>query len=436
MPIYNRGGKSMMVGRIGKLNCIRQFVLLPGERLSMKMKGDVRLSPLKQLTSVNLDASIEAFAQPIRWLDDNFVDYIKEGQSTALNLPTITSWNLEKRATSGLGVGRIDHDFWDVYAKSIVNIWNEWYRWPEDTKESVASPPLSFFDDFGKECVNLPSAQTRLHDTPVLDSSEYQVGSAVNMDVRDLAAIQARYSQAAKTDWSSQERYTKFMQDVYGARGSKEVDQIPTRLQKGAQLSVKGRDLYATDGSSLGEKSSINAFGIDHTFQDYIAPEHMIISVCCLLRFMPIFDSSVSPYIYPDDLSYAVVQGDGNQLGAIAPVPVKSREVDGSGTSSVIGYLPSGWQLREGYNHIAHTVLELNNFPLLDNQPLTAAGMRDASKIGSCFRSTALEHYFGDINFQCNVDSRIPPAGTSIMSGGDKNSIGTSVNHPDGGWLM
>lgn len=434
----NRGGKSLKVGDIGRFNVLRQHLLLPGERMNTSLKGNVRLSGLRQQTSVYLHAQIDAFAAPLRWFYSDFPDYLQEGIATVKTIPTLTgaTWTADRPRTSNLGIGNISFDFAKWYAQMPISVWNEWYRWPENAKVSVDTPPISFFDAKGKECVNLASAATRIHDAPALDALEYQVPAATVLDVRDLSLWQARFSQAAKTDWTSQERYNVFMRDVFNARGSNEVDQVPIRLKKGAELSVMPRDMYATDGASLGELMSISNFQVSHSWDDFIASEHMIVCYIMLLRFAPIMEDGVAPGIYPNHAGYTYFQGDPNIIGAQRPQLVATREIDGSGGAGTIGYLPQGWEWREGFTHVDWHISDLGNFPLLDQQPLTADGYRDATKINqSAFRSTALRHYYADLDFNISVQGRIPDAGTSIMAGG-KGSAKPKGNHPTGGNVM
>lgn len=431
----NRGGKSLKVGDIGRLSVLRQHLMLPGETLNASIKGNVRLSGLRQQTSVYLHAQIEAFAAPLRWYFSGFPDYLKEGIKTATTIPVLTGtdWTASPAKTSNLGIGRTTHDIAKWWAQHPINVWNEWYRWPEDAKVSVSSPPIAFFADQGKECVNLESALTRLHDAPSFDAAtERDVPAVTVLDVRALADFQAKFHQAAVTDWTSQERYNAFMRDVYGAAGNNEVDQVPIRLKKGAELGVQPRDMYATDGASLGELMSINNFQVDHKWDSFQAKEHMIVCYVMVLRFAPIADTGVSPHAYPTVFDYETMQGDPAIMAAQPPVAVTIREL-ASGDGTAIGFLPHGWQWREGFNHVDEVVNDLQNFPLLNVATVTATGFRDASKILAAFRSTALRHWFGDLDFNCNIKSRIPPSGKSIVAGSGRS--GPKGNHPTGGWV-
>lgn len=440
MPTYNRGGKTHKAMFIGHLDCLRQHLLLPGERLIPSVRGNVRLSGLRQQTSVYLHAQLEAFAAPLRWYYANFPTYLKEGVSTAETIPTVDTtaepiW-LNRNVHSALGIGNVNADFAEWHIKFPASVHNEWFRWPEDARQNLASIPTSYYSFGGPKTVNLSSAATRIHDAPSFDATtETDVPSATVLDVRDLARFQARFNQAAVTDWTSVDRYNVFMRDIFGAKGNNEVDQVPIRLRSGAELSVHPRDLYASDASGLGEIMSINNFQVDHQWDPFVAPEHMIVGYFMTLRFSPILEDNVLPGVYPQHTDYFVYQGDPDVIAAERPVDVAAREIDGDGDATVLGYLPAGWQLREGFSHIDDAVATVSNFPLLDSQPLTAAGYRDATRINNCFRSTQLNHCFADLDFNCAVMSGVPAAGRSIVAGAGVQRRGPGGIHPVGGYL-
>lgn len=438
---YNRGGKSLCVGDIGCMKVLRQMILYPGERLrNPRIRGNVRLSGLRQQTSVYLDATLEAFAAPLRWFYPNFPTYLQEGVTTAETIPTMTApvSEQDQQAVSNLGIGHVNRAFAKWFIQMPLKVHNEWFRWLEDTRFSTTTPlytDIAGPTGHGPICVNLTSMASRMHASPTIHADESDVPSATVMDVRTLVQYQARFKQAAETDWTTQNRYQPFMKNIYGAAGSVEIDQIPTRLRSGARLSVQPRDMYASDAAGLGEIMSISNFNVDHTWSDYVAKEHEIICFVQLMRFAPIMQDGLAPGVYPDVTPYSYFQGDPDIIAAKAPEAISSQEIDAGGDATIIGYGPAGWQLREGHSHSDKTVRDVLNFPLLDGQLLTAAGYRDASKINNAFRSTALRHWFADLNFSLEVESRIKPAGHSIVAGSAKGS-GPSGNQPTGGYLI
>lgn len=432
---YNIGGKTVETARIGKLVVLRQHLLWPGERLNASITGNVRLAALRSTSAVYLHAGIYAFAAPLRWYQLDFPDYIKEGRTTIKTIDQVTTPWPGSHASRRLGIGHPQEDFAKWFVQHPTQVHNRWFKWPEDTDASITSPVTTFWDPYGPKCVNLKSAPTRIRDAPTIDSTESEVASATEFDVRNLALIQARFQQAAKTDWSAQDRYIPFLQDIWkGAKGSNEVDKIPMQLRNSAQLSVSPEDMYATDGPSLGQISSLNNFNVDHKWAPFIAPEHMIVCYMMLLRFKPVFADGISPMAYMNDMTYADMQGDPNVMAHLQPVNVKSREVE-QGDATVIGVLPAGWKRREGFNHIGRRPEEISTFAFLDGAPETAEGLRDASLITNAFETTVLDHALADLDFDCIVDSQMPTAGDSIMAGSISSAGKPAGLHPTGGYL-
>ena len=439
MPKYNRGGKTMKAQDVGRMSVLRQHFLMPGERLQPSVTGNVRLAGLRQQTSVYLNARIECFATPIRWLWDQWPDYVKQGPTGVLTPPTMSgsAWTgaPARNHTQHLGVGMPMTAFFKPFAQAPILIFNRWFKWKEDADIDYDNPPTTFYGGDDK-LVNLPSAASRLHDESAFNDGEYRVPSATVLDIRDLAQYQARFNQAALAEWNAEERYNVFMQEIFNAQGNDEVDKVPTRLRSGAELGVTPRDMYATDGPSLGEIMSINNFSVNHRWDDFIAKEHCIITYVMAIRFLPIMEDGVMPGLYPAETTYPVYQGDPHLIAAERPVDVSIRELDGTDSGTTIGYLPAAWQLREGYDHIDNKIASLGNFPLMDNQPTTAAGYRDATRINDAFRSSALGDWFADLDFKCNVVSQIPEAGHSIVTGGTRNRMPDGKLHPTGGYLV
>lgn len=433
---YNRGGKTLKAGDIGRMSVLRQHLLLPGERFKPSVQGNVRLSGLRQQTSVYLNANIEAFVAPLRWYFPDFPEYLQDGYLTSKVIPTIAlgaPWNAPSDITSQLGVGKITAPFCKWFAQHPINVWNEWYKHPDGTTQSVTTPLASFYDNFGQPVTNMPTATTRIRDSSVADA---EVPAVTEVNLRDFARRQAIFQQEVVKEYKSgtgtEERYNRFMSSIMNAKGNNEVDQIPTRLKSGASLSVKPHDMYASDGASLGEIMSISNFQVDHKWDSFQAQEHMIVCYIMTLKFSPISDSGVLPALYPADTAYDIYQGDPNILANSTVVGVKRREVM-DGDATILGGLPAGWQLREGSNHVDKIVADLQNFPLLKNTVETADGLRDASNISDAFRSLALRHWFADLDFSIPVNSSIPSAGQSITSGADGGTRTLKGNYPDGG---
>lgn len=432
MERYDRGGRVITCGEIGRFHVLRQQFMLPGETIHQKIRGSFQLSPTVQRANVHLNAHLACYAAPVRWFWDQWTDFVQEGISTALTIPTLTGtqWTASRQRTTNLGLGHLTHDFCKWYAQMPIQVWNEWYRWHETAREDVDSPDPTFFDDLGKPCVNLSAASSRIRQTPTIDALESDIPSATTVDVRDIATYQARYQQAAVTEWTSESRYKAFLKDIYNASGTNEVDKVPIQLMGTANLGVTPREMYATDGPSLGEQTTLNNFNVENDWEPFTCPEHMLLCTVAVLRFEPILEDGVAPLVYPAHHSKNDYQGDPEQF-MIEPQDVRSRQIDGNGDATVIGKLPAGWAHRERWNHVANRIAAQGTYPLLDNQPTTADGYRDPTKINDAiFANQQLLHWQSELNFDCDVLSHVPPAGQSIVAG--SNRRGPRGIHPTG----
>ena len=97
----SRGGHTLKTGKIGRANCIRQQILMPGERMNIGMSGKVRLESLRERDVVRINAHLASFMTPLRWLWSDFPDYVKQGPDTAIARDVVTgaaNW-------SALGIG-------------------------------------------------------------------------------------------------------------------------------------------------------------------------------------------------------------------------------------------------------------------------------------------------------------------------------------------
>ena len=65
MPMYDRGGKVLKTGKIGRVNILRQQMLLPGERLRASVNGGVRLTTLREPESVSIHARVDGFVSAV-----------------------------------------------------------------------------------------------------------------------------------------------------------------------------------------------------------------------------------------------------------------------------------------------------------------------------------------------------------------------------------
>ena len=82
MSQVSRGGLTLKSGIIGRVNCLRQQIMMPGERMSINMSGKVRLETLRERDVFRINAHLASFMTPLRWLVPDWTDYVKSMGNT------------------------------------------------------------------------------------------------------------------------------------------------------------------------------------------------------------------------------------------------------------------------------------------------------------------------------------------------------------------
>jgi hypothetical protein len=402
-----RGGQILKSGKVGRVNCLRQTMLRPGETVKPRISGTVKMESLRERDSLRMNAHLFMFLTPIRWLWSSWPDFIKEGPNTALYPP---SSSVADPVHVGIG-GNPTMTIFDWYTDNYLRVYNEWFKWPE-------AADATSVDADGNKAVPLPSAFSRVRDSADPDNAgDAQVSSATNFDVRTLAQQQAIFARAMDSEVLSFERYQALLSSMFGADGSREVDQVPILIDD-VETGVDPREMPATDGASLGTWQSIYDFDIDHTFGNITAPEHSILSVFLVVRFASVHEDDTDPLAAavgtPD---WAELVGDPRILKATPPQQVTNRELFGTNLAGALGYLPAGWRWRTGVNLVGPRVDARNSFPIYPDSPTTAAACRDASRVNPAFNSAALGDYMVDTWMSIPSYCDTPEAIESYMLG-------------------
>ena len=423
MTMSDRGGQTLKTGKIGRVNCVRQQILMPGENMDIRIKGKVKLESLRERDTLRINAHLATFMTPLRWLFPNFPDYLKEGPDSATSIPTVS-----RRDWAQYGIGHEDATARAMYAhweNSVLRIYNEWYKWPEDADATV-------WDADGNKAVPMSAPFSRIRDTiDPADSDDYTLASATNFDVRDLAQTQGKFKSAMKRDVLSFNRYMELVQEAWGGDASREVDQVPMLIDM-QEVGVNPREIPATDGASLGQWQSFFDFEVDHSIDGVTAPEHCILTYMLLVRFPPIIEG-IHPLARDAAHSWAEFVGDPDILAHSKPDQVESRDIHLGGASSALGYLPAGWQWRAGHDVVGNRVDVLDSFPYM-NSPTTTAHCRDATRVKDAFRSATLGDYVVDLYFTENSRNRINTSMESYFVG--MQGGGNDAEFPKSGKML
>ena len=417
-----RGGQSLKTGKIGRANVLRQQMLAPGEVMNTSIRGKVKLETLRERDSLRINAHCATFITPVRWLFPQWPDYIKEGQDTVQSIPTVTGQDL-----SSLGVGAYSPEqttiqkFW---LDAPVRIYNEWIKWPED-------PDINQWPSDGHPAVPLQHVWNRCRYQHEPDSSaDFLVNSATEFDVRALSEIQARYRSGMDRDVMSFNRYMEMLKDMYGADGSREVDQVPIMVDQ-CEVGVNPRDMAATDAAGLGEWQSIFDFGVNHDIKGISFPEHCIVTYMMIIRFAPLIEGRHP--LASDQLQWEEQVMDVDILGSARPQPVTLQEFAANNSTTDMGYLPAGWQWRAQHDVIGQRIDVRDSFPYMQT-PTTQTNAKDATRIKQAFRSQSLGDYVVDLYFHENVKSPINTAKESYFVG--MEGKGNTAEFPDQGKML
>ena len=425
MTQVSRGGLTLKSGLIGRTNCLRQQIMMPGERMNVNMSGNVRLETLRERDVFRINAHLATFMTPLRWLWSGWPDYVKSRGTSGI-IPALTGEpNLAKfgiGATNSAIVTQGCHQFWQ---DALLRIYNEWYKWPENADATT-------WNDDGEVAVPLSKAWSKCRFDASPDSAgDTDVASVNDFDVRELARVQAQFRSAMKTDVLSFNRWMELVKQTWKGDGSREVDQVPIMLDQ-VEVGVNPRDMPATDGASLGQWQSIYDFNVNHGIRGIVAPEHCIVSTILTVRFASITEGR---HPLAQNAEPITMIADPEVMAAQQPQQVQLGDVFMTDSSTPIGFLPSGWQWRTDHDVIGSRIDAADSFPYM-NAPTTQAECKDATRIKDAFRSSRLGNYVADIYFQ---EESYQPTGTamdSYLSGmmDHTMNIGNSNNEfPHGG---
>ena len=424
MTRVSRGGLTLKSGKIGRVNCLRQQIMMPGERMNINMSGKVRMETLRERDVFRINAHLATFMTPLRWIEPNWIDFVKENGGV-----NITSLQTPDLAKYGIGAYNSDiitsgcHKFWE---NSLLRIYNEWYKWPE-------SPDSTSWHDDGEIAVPLSKnwSRCRYKADPIASPDKEAPALNDTVDIRDIALAQARYRAAMKREVLSFNRWMELVKQTWKGDGSREVDQVPIMLDQ-VEVGVNPRDMPATDGASLGQWQSIYDFNIDHGIRGIVAPEHCIISTMLVVRFASITEGRhpLAQTIRTSDLI-----ADPEFLASETPTAVEASDVFMTDSSTTLGYLPAGWQWRSDHDVIGPRIDAADSFPYM-NAPTTQTECKDATRIKDAFRSQRLGDYVVDMYTKEDSTQPVGTAMDSYMAGmmDDVRNMGNSADEfPHGG---
>ena len=417
MPRYNRSGRNVQTIALGKVMCLRQELMHPGEIIDSSVQGRVRLAAMREQEGLPVHVHLEGFVTPLRWLQTNWDTYVKEGPSTSESLgpaahPTALG--------DYLGVGFVVSPdvVWHVFLANYLRVYNEYFKWPEDADSTTVGKANH---KYGLPAVNLPSRWTRFISQDSISADETELttvasGSREKFDIRDLAEKIARFRHEQEQEWSSSGRYKEFLQTAWGASGVNEVDEVPYSLgyENGT---MSAANLWATDADGIGEVAGIYEFDIGHSFGKIFAPEASIVSYFLVIRSLPVLEDQSNPFLALDDKTWAEITGHPGLLAKQRPKKWKERDIQQAlDTTTDLGYVPAGQEWRVGWDNVSRDIAVRESFMTMPDSAID--NWKYHPPADQAFRSSSLGQGIVHLYFRQMSNSRIPLPMASVMAGG------------------
>ena len=351
----------------------------------------------------------------MRFLWDKWVDYLREGMDTALTMPTSTLSN--KMASEGghvYGTGPAQNNkIRTHYIDNYNLVYNWFFKWPEDAEKKLAASNNNLnAARYGLKAVNLPANVTRLKKTEDVDASDYELSTTgAKFDIRDLTALRARYHSEQTRDWLAADRYQEIMNEIFGVKVGENPEERPWLIDH-HNTWLRGTNVYATDGSSLGDRAGVMAIDFNHNIQ-FPAPEHGLIAWFLVLRIPPYYDKGYNPMAGQKVTDWAQITGEPRLIKAQKPEAVPTNKYLAVGTGATIGYEPAGQHLRQGWTSVDPILVERGTMPIMT----TGAEFNYHNPVDHIFTSDALGNFWGNMHFEQIVGSRVPEPMYSVMTG-------------------
>ena len=435
----------MATHRLGRLKCLRQEYLCPGESYDVNIEGSIAMTQLRERMSVDIHVGIYAFFTPMRYLVDDWTDRVQAKTSVAWPAYDTTELPVPATTRAGsdtqydfLGLGRLRpgveiQDFW-LANYGLIHQW--YFLHPDDFDARFASPvteakitaaaahALSGNSEdnakFGLSCLHLDSLLTRFRANDAVEPNtgrQVTVPSTSSLDLRDLAEEQYAFKSDQIRDWLiNEDKYGEVLSEIWNTKSKDNVDQIPFMIHEHTQW-LSGANIYATDASNLGSSQGVMSAMIDHSLGSFRAMEHGVISYFMVIRTPPIFESERSPFISASlgRRDWLVEPDYAAQERPQSWNPSVAQDI----TASDVGYYPTLQIWRKGYNHIDQDIQVRDSFPVFRDGISTPEDRYYIQDIDHMFTSASLAHAQSQIKISQMVSSPIPAPFGSIMMGDD-----------------
>lgn len=399
---YDLSHFSFMCGNMGRLQTLSVIPVVAGDSFAVSVDGIFRLSPLRRNLTVDALVDVFAFYVPHRHVyGDDWIDFIKQGIDESITFATI---DLSTSVVHYLGAPTLTGEIPKWLVTGYNRIWNRYFRAPTDVSGELSDTAFSDGNNDTRLYGRLIGRPKRLWSTGInatVDASDREVTVSSNqLDILDLAQIQARYRTEQQRDWFGQ-YYDGILKEGWGSGVNVDADERATLIMR-KQNSLSGYDVDGTDNASLGTFSGKVAGRCGLQFPRRFFPEHGALWIVASVRFPTIAERELHYLFKRPQPTYKEISGDPAIWSAEPPMAIQVQDFFTETTSSVsLGTIPYGQWYRE------HPSIVHKNFDALDGFTFVRGipGSHDQARY---HKSTEYESVFqsdqlGEWQAQCHI---------------------------------
>lgn len=447
--LYNLSHLAHLVGMIGRIQTISVIPVVAGESIEAQLDGVLRLAPCRKEIVSECQVDICAFFVPHRQVlgDDEWKQYVYQG------INDNTTWtgiavNSDSRQADYLCIPQPGASIPKTMVRGYNFIYQRYFAIPNSLTNGDDQAPftnLDFFPNngglqpdqaaehtryFGRVAARLPHILNGFNDIDnqgavgnapeLLDQDNYEVPSATVLDVRDLAAVQARYRTQAETAWFSQ-TYQDVMDTKWGTYVDENVDPRPEYLGR-ETIMLSGKEVDGTDDATLGSAVGKTLGRVNFNLRRKVFQEHGNVWFMMVLRYPLVHTREVHPFhvtVNPDPVLYL---GDSTLYAAQPPVTFDPNDWLAGGTS----YTPTndvvqpyGQEYRYHPNRVHSRYEQIPGYPFLnwDASSLSPWQYYLDNEYDETFQNSQMMHWQCSMECRVNKYSYIPSVGKSIFTG-------------------
>lgn len=356
---YDMKHEVVTCGKIGRLQTIGRFDVLPGDVWQGESRAYVRLSQLRRPMINDIQFDVHAFFVPHIYIyDQAYKTWIINGLTgtTVLPMDTVVSGNSPHEISCVLGTSEDQAQARHVLMGYNM-IWNWYYRNQLTASErSYADFKTQIKDkqnrNYGFQINHLKSLMTTMLPSRMSpDEVSYTVGSNKKLNMYEMAEDRAQTRTVAIRTYKATDRFDQIFRERFGTSVSDDIVKKPHFLGS-SRGKVSGVDVDGTSGDQLGQTVGKGVLQLKFNLRKKFFKEHGTIWLLCVARTKPLYKHFKS-YNDTQSQTYDRVAGD-DATSMYEPILVKRRDVDlNTSSNNTLGYMPRNQQFRtmEGYVH-------------------------------------------------------------------------------------